>query len=100
MMMTALMTMEEAAARGIDRVRDWRWAGAMDHAKIDIIDGKPGPWAHLYRPCNVELNGRDPVDVPITQVSPGGKVVRYDGPLPDSAEYRAEAAKWAGRVRR
>lgn len=69
----------------------------MDHLKIDIIDGKPGPWTHLYSPFNKECNGRDPVDMLFTQVDYDAvEVVPYTGPLPDSEEYKAAAAQFDG----
>jgi hypothetical protein len=52
-----------AAANGVERVRKPIWANPLDHLKIDIVDGKPGPWLHLWCPFNKECNGRDPVDV-------------------------------------
>jgi hypothetical protein len=94
------MSFAEAAAAGIDRLRMPHWAGPMDHVKIDIIAGKPGPWVHNFCPANVEINGRDPVDVLIIHVSADARFVRYDGPLPDSEAYRAEAAWWNGRTER
>ncbi len=61
--MPKLMSLNEAAAYRIERVRQPQWANKLDHLKIDIIDDKPGPWLHLYAPFNKECNGRDPVDV-------------------------------------
>jgi hypothetical protein len=97
-----LISIKEAAALGIDRLRLPKWADKMDHIKIDIVDGdKVGPWIHLWCPFNTECNGRDPVnnlsimppwrdclDFPEWEV--------YRGPLPDSEEYKARVASFAG----
>jgi hypothetical protein len=96
-----MISIADAASQGIDRVRLPKWANALDHLKIDIIDGKPGPWLHLYAPFNKECNGKDPVtflwmlgpmktDIGVQEFEP------YAGPLPDSDEYRAEAARFDG----
>jgi hypothetical protein len=87
----------EAARRGIQRVYDPKWANPLDHIKIDIIDGKIGPWLHLYAPFNKECNGRDPVDILITEVDPRAECFyAYTGPLPDSDEYKAAVARFNG----
>jgi hypothetical protein len=93
------LSIREAAARGIERVRKPVWAHPCDHLKIDIIDGKPGPWTHLYAPFNKECNGRDPVDM--LCIAHG---VNYDercwvphtGPTLDSDEYKAAVASYDG----
>ncbi len=91
-----MISILQAAERGIDRVRQPIWANKYDHVKIDIIDGKLGPWLHLYCPFNKECNGRDPVDF-LWMVDPKTDInsvcfVPYEGPLPDSDEYKANAA--------
>jgi hypothetical protein len=58
-----LISIVEAAAAGIDKLRKPNWANPMDHLKIDIVNGEPGPWGHLYSPANEEINGRNPVDL-------------------------------------
>ena len=58
-----LISINQAAAQGIDRLRQPRWANPEDYLKIDIIDGRPGPWLHLYSPANQAINGRNPVDM-------------------------------------
>lgn len=86
-----LISIFEAAARGIDRVRKPIWANQLDHLKIDIVSGGgPGPWCHLYCPFNLECNGRDPVDfVGCLESSYDEKEwVPYTGPLPESDEYK------------
>jgi hypothetical protein len=75
----------------------------MDHFKIDIVDGKPGPWLHLYAPFNKECNGRDPVDL-IWALQKGdpdeGCYEIYKGPLPDSEEYKKAVAAFDGCLRK
>lgn len=62
-----LISINQAAAMGIDRLRQPRWANLEDYLKIDIIDGKAGPWGHLYSPANEAVNGRNPVDMLLLQ---------------------------------
>jgi hypothetical protein len=97
-----MMSLRDAAARGIERVYQPNWVGRMDHFKIDIIDGRMGPWVHLYSPQNKEINGRDPVDMlalaGVIDVNAKG-CYAYTGPLPDSDEYKAEAEKFAAMCR-
>lgn len=96
-----LLSIAQAAAQGVERVRKPIWSNPFDHLKIDIIDGAPGPWLHLFAPFNQECNGRDPVDLLII----GGLVPfdpheaefePYSGPLPTSNEYKEDVAKYAG----
>lgn len=60
-----LISINEAAERGIETLRKPVWASDTDYLKIDIIevDGvkKAGPWIHLYSDMNDEINGRNPV---------------------------------------
>jgi len=98
-----LFSLNEAAARGVERVRQPNWSNPFDHIKIDLFkDGSHGPWIHLYAPFNKECNGRDPVDViwippPVGWIDPDVQsFYAYTGPLPDSDEYKAECAKYAG----
>lgn len=99
--MPKLISINEAAEMGVERLRLSKWADKMDHIKLDIVDGKPGPWIHLWCPFNKECNGRDPVsqlsimhpwkeclDTPEWEV--------YRGQLPGSEKYKARAAAFAG----
>lgn len=89
-----LMSIREAAAKGISLLRKPVWADPCAHMKIDIVDGEPGPWTHLYDPYNQELNGRDPVDVLCIQMDYDAQVfVQHVGPTHDSPEYHARAAQ-------
>lgn len=94
-----LISINEAVKLGHPRLRRPIWANPFDHLKIDLIDGKMGPWIHLYAPFNKECNGRDPVDMLALQHrdsfdTPEFEV--YDGPLPHSDEYKAEVARFDG----
>lgn len=94
-----LISIADAAANGIERVRLPHWANPLDHLKIDIVDGKPGPWLHLFAPFNKECNGRDPVDFlwiagPMKTDVNVAEFFPYGGPLPESNEYRAAQAQF------
>jgi hypothetical protein len=56
------ISLNQAAKNNISAVRMSHWANKNDHIKIDIIDGKVGPWGHLYSESNEKINGRNPVD--------------------------------------
>lgn len=95
-----LISIKEAAAKGIERLRDPIWANQFDHIKIDIVKGAPGPWLHLYAPFNKECNGRDPVDFlgiygPMKTDYESKSLEPYDGPLPGSDAYLAEVRKFS-----
>jgi hypothetical protein len=92
-----LISLHEAGQRGIERVRKPIWANPMDHLKIDLVPGGIGPWLHLWCPFNKQCNGKDPqsflgllggADYNCKEWLP------YTGPLPDSAEYKADVAKY------
>lgn len=90
-----LFSINEAARQGIERVRKPNWANKLDHLKIDIIDGKPGPWLHLYAPFNLQCNGRDPVDTLSYQHDMNEACFEnYAGPLPESEEYKTAVAAY------
>lgn len=42
------MTIDEAAAKGISRLRKDIWSSKVCYLKIDIIKGVSGPWFKLY----------------------------------------------------
>ncbi len=58
-----MISINEAVSQGIERIRRPHWAIPEDHLKLDIIDGKLGPWLHVYSPMNEEINGKNPVDM-------------------------------------
>lgn len=94
--MTKLISINDAVKLGIERLRKPTWIEPVDHIKIDIIDGQLGPRIHSFSPDNKIFNGKDPIDIfTITdRFRPDDKAfVAYDGPLPDSDEYRAAIAR-------
>ncbi len=95
--MNELMSINDAARNGFERLRKPVWANTMDHLKIDIINGTPGPWTHLFAPFNKECNGRDPVDILFCNMDYETKMfVSYEGPLPDSPEYQNAVTVYNG----
>jgi hypothetical protein len=83
-----MISIIEAAAQGVERLRKPIWSDPYDHFKIDIIDGKPGPWLHLWCPFNIACNGRDPVDCFAHQWDLSqAEFEPYEGPLPTSEAY-------------
>lgn len=95
-----LISISEAAERGIDRVREPQWADPLDHIKIDLLgNGKMGPWIHLYSPFNQECNGHDPEDMLFINFDCQSKYyVPYDGALPDSEEYLERQSLFTGKL--
>lgn len=92
-----LISIKEAAAQGVKYLRRPIWANPLDHLKVDVIDGEPGPWTHLYAPFNMECNKRDPVDLLVTHMNYDSREwVPYTGPLHDSQEYKTAVAGYAG----
>lgn len=94
-----LVSINEAARAGWPRLRKPVWANPLDHLKIDLIDGQIGPWLHLYAPFNTECNGRDPVDLLALEHIASFDTLEfelYDGPLPNSEEYRAAVNGFRG----
>jgi hypothetical protein len=95
-----LLSINQAAGMGIERLRKPVWSNKLDHLKIDIFDGRPGPWLHLFGPFNKECNGRDPVDMLIIDPMVGDLNAEqfeiYVGPLPTSPKYIRAAAAYEG----
>ena len=58
-----LISMNEAAAQGIERICQPHWAFPTDYFKLDIIDGRLGPWVHLYSRMNETISQPNPQDV-------------------------------------
>lgn len=93
----ALISIRDAAVAGIARLRKPVWVHPCAHLKLDIIDGEPGPWTHLYDPFNRECNKRDPVDVLCISMDYDAKEwAPHTGPTSDSDEYKAAQAAYAG----
>lgn len=100
--MSNLMSINEAAQQGIERLRLPNWVNIFDHLKIDIVeleDGykEPRLWAKFYSPSNLELNGQDPF--PVFLLTMGLDKIeweQYTGALPDSDEYKAKQESFKG----
>lgn len=67
-----MISINQAAAQGITKLRMPKWANPADYLVIDIVDGKPGPWVHLYSPINEIAHGKNPMDIL------AGSIVPYD----------------------
>ncbi|MGI9485458.1 MAG: hypothetical protein ACR2RF_06160 [Geminicoccaceae bacterium] len=82
-----LISINEAAAQGIERIRQPNWSNPNDYLKIDIVEDKPGPWLHLYSPINEPIcKQKNPQD--ILWILEGGaeqadakEFVRYEGKI-------------------
>lgn len=95
--MSELISIHEAASRGIERLRQPQWANPLDHLKIDIVKGRAGPWVHLWAPFNKECNGRDPFDMLAVQIDyNSAEWLEYTGPIETSDEYKAGCAVYDG----
>lgn len=91
--MTKLLTIRQAAEKGIERVHAKKWANPLDHLKINVACGALLPWSQFYSPMNMAMLGCDPKELLITQVGPNrAEWEPYLGPLPDSDEYKAAVA--------
>lgn len=67
------ISINEAARRGIDKLKQPQWANLEDYLKIDIIDGMAGPWGHFYSPLNKMTNGKNPIDILLFELLPKGR---------------------------
>ena len=96
-----LISINQAVASGIERLRLPIWSTPEDHIKIDIAGGRLGPRIHPWALFNTTCNGRDPVD--ILRIGGPGRFDEdgmdwevYTGPLPDSEGYTQAVARYAG----
>lgn len=95
--MSDLISIEDAVAHGIERLRQPIWANPLDHLKIDVINGTMGPWVRLFSPLNRGINGRDPMEMLAFQVNTRAKEYEaYTNALPDSEEYKAAQSIFDG----
>lgn len=100
--MNQLISINEAARQGIERLRLPIWVLPEDHLKIDILESKdgsknPGPWGRLYSPCNLECNGKDPFPLLLLNVDcDKAEWEPYTGVLPDSEEYKVKQESFKG----
>ena len=94
-----LISINEAASQGISLLRLPAWVCECAHLKIDLIDGKPGPWSHLYDPVNLLVNGKDPMNILFTEMDYTAKSwLVHTGPVFDSDEYKAKQAAYSAHL--
>jgi len=75
------MTLQDAAAAGIARVRLPSWVDPGDYVKLDLLpDGTHGPWGHLYAPIQPHIGLPTPYDFLLYRDTEAGYEA-YDGPL-------------------
>ncbi len=86
------MTLNEAAQRGISRVRLPQWADPLDYLRIDLVQGgQRGPWAHLYSPSQSRIGATTPQTF-LCFNDANDRYEEYSGPLlekvavPDAGE--------------
>lgn len=90
-----LISISQAATLGIERLRKPIWVCPEDHVKIDIIDGKPGPWTRLFSPSNTANGGRDPIKILCVDLNYDAEEwVPHTGPVADSDAYRAAVSNF------
>lgn len=91
-----MISLNDAKAQGIERVRKPIWENHLDHLHIAPYNTFDGIWTHLYCPFNKECNGRDPVEILKFQIDVETQEWEpYTGALPDSDEYKAAVAFFA-----
>lgn len=96
-----MFSLNQAAAQSITRIRRPEWSEPCDHFQIDIVEGKPGPWIHLYSPMNDELHGSDPVNMVWAEkpfdLDPDERLFEeYKGPWPGSRNYERRRRLYVG----
>lgn len=85
-----LLSINDAVAAGITKLRKPIWAEAMDHLVITLHEGDLTPWIRLCCPMNQAMNGRDPVEMLCIMFDLDEKIyLPYEGPDRDSEEYLA-----------
>jgi len=91
----SLLTLREAIEQQIPAVRNHKWTAPFDQLRLDHAGEHTGPWAHFYSPN--QLPEGDPVDFVIFSMEAFVKNHRiwlpYNGPAPQSPEYKAEATR-------
>lgn len=91
------ISLRQAAKLGITRLRLPQWVNPFDHAEITILEGDLGIWIRLWAPFNEECNGQDPVPLLTARMHlDNPDWLPYEGKLPDSPEYLAARATFAG----
>lgn len=91
-----LITIKEAAKRGIKRIRKPIWADPMDHIELHLFGDGIAAWVDLYCPINMGCNGRDPVPLFAGDLdADDAEWEEYTGPLSSSPEYIEQSNKAA-----
>ena len=62
------LSIRDAVKHGITQLRRDRWALPQDHIRLDIVKGHLGPWIRLYSPINMEIHGKNPVEIFYSQL--------------------------------
>lgn len=76
------MTIKEAAANGISRLRKPEWTDPNDYMRIDLVSGGMcGPWGHLYSSLQPHISEPTPQDVPLIGDAGDSTWLAYEGPL-------------------
>lgn len=63
-----LISIREAAKRGLNKIRLDKWSNPDDYIEFDIIDGAPGPWFRLYSPTNALIEMPNPQRLLVTMM--------------------------------
>ncbi len=58
-----MISINEAVTNGVTQIRKPIWANPSDYLKLDLMDGKLGPWLHLYSPLNELIGEPNPQDI-------------------------------------
>lgn len=84
-----LITITEAAAQGITRLRLPHWVSELDFIEI------AGPLLRLWSPMNQHVNGRDPVTMTIGSFDRDSREwLPHQGPTETSPEYLERKSEW------
>jgi hypothetical protein len=100
--LSELISIKEAVARNIERLRQPQWIIPEDHIKLDLLgNAKCGPWVHLYSPFNLVCNGRDPISsLMFSEDINAVSWLVYEGALPESEKYKLVQAAYKADNRR
>lgn len=72
------MTLQQCAESGHDKVRKPYWAFATDYMRIDINNGRVGPWGHLFAAEQQEMLGQPtPQDILLVTLTKDDDWVPY-----------------------
>ncbi len=63
-----LISIREAAHRGITKVRLDKWTNPDDYMELTIVDGLLGPWVKLWSPINEVIGATNPQKLLITML--------------------------------